>query len=143
MARINSRTKGQTGEREMARWLKLNLKLEHEPQRCLEQVRFGGAGRIQQGFDLVGCQPFAVEVKRQEKLSLRSWWMQIVNSATEDYPHPVVAFRQNRGKWRFLISARNIGLERGFLCLEEREAKEWMIRVLEHEAMSDDSSQDL
>jgi len=131
---VNPRTKGQSGEREFARWLKIKLKLEHEPQRCLEQVRFGGTGRIQQGMDLVGCQPFCIEVKRQEKLNLRAWWVQCVTATTEQYPHPVVAFRQNRGKWSILISARNIGLNNGFIRLEENEAVKWLNRVLELEA---------
>jgi len=135
---VNPRTKGQTGEREFARWMKLKLHLEHEPQRCLEQVRFKGGGRIQQGMDLVGCPPFCVEVKRQEKLSLRSWWCQAVAATTPEYPHPVVAFRQNRGKWAILISARNIGLQNGFIRLEEIEAVKWMQRVLELEALDPD-----
>jgi len=130
---VNPRTKGQTGEREFAAWLKRNLKLEVEPQRNLEQVRFG-AHIKSTGFDLVNCQPFCVEVKRVEKLSLRSWWIQCVNATTPEYPVPVVAFRQNRKKWEFLISASHIGLENGFVRLEENEGIKWFNHIVDSDA---------
>jgi len=127
---INPRTKGANAEREFATWLKIKFKLEHLPQRNLEQVRFG-AHVHSTGFDLQGFPPFAFEVKRQETLNRRSWWLQIVNSTTEEYPIPVVAFRQNRKKWRFLISAQLIGLNNGFMELEEREFIRWVEHTLE------------
>ena len=130
MSRINGRNKGANGEREAAKWLKLKFKLEHEPERNLEQVRFGGSGKTQAGFDLQGFQPFCFEIKRCEKLDLRSWWVQCVHAVTADYPVPVVMFRQNRGKWRFLISAKYIGLKNAFICLEEREFILWANNLL-------------
>ncbi len=134
MTRINGRNKGANAEREAARWLKLKFKLEHEPERNLEQYRFGGKGKTQAGFDLQGFPPFCFEIKRCEKLDLRSWWVQCVHAVTQEYPIPVVMYRQNRGKWKFLISARNIGLERGFLALEEIEFLRWAKNVLDRQA---------
>ena len=121
---LNGRNKGANAEREAAKWLKLKFKLETEPQRNLEQYRYG-AHVNSTGFDLTGFPPFCLEVKRVEKLSLRSWWVQAVAAMTPEHSVPVVMFRQNRGKWRFLISAQHIGLENGFIQLEENEFIKW------------------
>jgi len=121
---INGRNKGAAAEREAAKWLKLKFKLEHEPQRNLEQYRYG-AHVNSTGFDLIGFPPFCLEIKRVEKLNLRSWWVQAVAAITPTHSEPVVMFRQNRGKWRFLISAGHIGLENGFVTLEENEFIKW------------------
>ena len=115
---VHALNKGKEGERQAAKWLKLKFKLETEPMRNLDQTRSGG-------FDLVGFPPFAFEIKRCETLSLRSWWIQVVNSATTEYSIPVVMFRQNRGKWSFLISAQYVGLTNGYIRLEEVEFIKW------------------
>jgi len=119
MSRINSRNKGARAELQAAKWLKLKFKLENEPQRNLEQVRSGG-------HDLNGFPPFCIEVKHCETLALRSWWIQAVASVTRDYSVPVVMAKQNRKPWIFLISAREIGLERGFIQLQENEFIKWI-----------------
>lgn len=130
--RINSRTKGANGELEAARWLQTQFNLEHLPQRNLEQVRFKGEGRIQQGHDLVGFEPFCIEVKRQETLNLKQWWIQAKSAAQKSsgYAIPVVMFRQNRQRWKFLISAKNIGLDKGYLLIEAPVFIGWANRVL-------------
>lgn len=132
---VNPRTKGANAEREAAAWLQKNLNLEHTPQRNLEQVRFKGTGRIQQGQDLVGIAPFCIEVKRQEKLSQKNWWLQCV-LASKRMPGtiPVVMYRQNRKRWQFLISAGNLGLEKGYIHLGTSVGIRWMQRVLELES---------
>lgn len=116
--KINGRNKGASGEREAADWLKAHFKLEVKPQRNLEQVRSGG-------HDIEGFPPFAFEVKRCETLSLKNWWVQVVNSLTEEYCVPVVMYRQNRKPWKFLISATAIGLPKGYILLEAREFIGW------------------
>jgi len=135
MAKINIRAKGQNGERELAKWLQMNFNLEHCPQRCLEQVRFGQNTSIlnQQGYDLIGFEPFAVEVKRQESLVKRTWWRQckIAADRCSTEKIPVVAYRQNRKKWKFLIGAKWIGLEVGFIQLEAKEFIAWAQAHLE------------
>ena len=130
MPKINSRGKGAEGEREFARWLQENLKLDFLPTRNLEQVREGGA-------DIMGVKPFVFEVKRCQQLSLRNWWLQvnisIQNMTAEELseqPIPVVAYRQNHQPWRFLISATHIGLFKGFIQIEEFEARQWMLMQL-------------
>lgn len=130
--RINSRTKGANGEREAAQWIQERFNLEHTPQRNLEQVRYKSRGRIQRGDDLVGFEPFCIEVKRCETLALRDWWIQAKQAALRNGPGsiPVVMYRQNRRPWRFLISARAIGVERGYIMLEAREFVLWAQAVL-------------
>jgi hypothetical protein len=41
-------------------------------------------------------------------------------------------YRQNRKKWKFLISAKFIGLDKGYVRLEELEFKKWARMILAH-----------
>lgn len=111
---LNARTKGQEGEREIAR--DLNAIVDEL------LVEFGlarqdpGKPRIQRnqqqsavgGCDLVGTFGLAIEVKRQEQLSINTWWAQCVASAQKLGEEPVLLFRQNakpgqRTKWRCML----------------------------------------
>ena len=121
---MNVRNKGANGEREAAKWLELELRLEPgSMQRNLEQCRSGG-------FDLIGCPPFAFEVKRCQVLSKRDWWLQVVTGCNSEYNIPVVMYRQNNKKWKFLISAKWLGLENGYIELEVREFIAWFRRTI-------------
>ena len=117
---INGRSKGAGGERELCRWLQETLNLQTTPERNLDQVRNGGS-------DINEVAPFMFEVKRCEALAKRAWWVQ-VKKASNTVPGtiPVVAYRQNRKPWRFLISAEYIGLDLGFIQLEEFEFVNWI-----------------
>ena len=118
---INARKKGASGERECAQWLKDLLNLEVAPERNLEQVRHGG-------YDLK-VDDFIFEVKRQQTLSFRKWWLQVV-TASKEYvgAEPVVIYRQNKQPWRILISARYIGLSHGYMALGSIESRQWLIK---------------
>jgi len=116
------REKGHKGEREFCEYLKDVLSLDFSPKRNIDQVREGGA-------DIIDVPPFCIEVKREQKGVLRNYWNQVWNARTERNPVPFVAYRQNRKKWKFLISAEYIGLLRGFIRLEEEEFKQWVRRV--------------
>ena len=121
MARINSRAKGASGEREFCRWLYDNLEVPM-PTRNLEQVRSGGS-------DIIDIEPFYFEVKRVEKLSLDKWWRQVnkaARNANDDSIIPIVCFRQNRKDWEFLIGANHIGIEKGYLRLTEIVFLRWI-----------------
>lgn len=120
---LNGIKKGKQGEREAADWLAKKFKLAIKPTRNLDQTRDGG-------FDLLGFEPLAVEVKRQETLSKRNWWLQVTSSVDEYYTVPVVMYRQNRKKWHFLISARYIGVSTGYIELEEREFILWAEKLI-------------
>ena len=136
MGRINSRTKGASGEREFASWLQRVLSLTETPLRNLEQVRSGGA-------DIVDVPPFIFEVKRCEQLDLRKWWMQVTKAQGQDHHlERVVVFRQNRKPWKGLISANHIGLETGFVEIQEYELEKWIQRAFAL-ASSDDPRQSI
>ncbi len=127
---VNVRSKGASAEREAAIWIQKYFSLEFKPERNLEQVRKGG-------HDLLGFPPFAFEIKRQEILYKRDWWLQAVTSITKTYPIPVVMYRQSKRKWKFLISAKHIGLKNGFIELEEREFVMWATNLLHTEITAD------
>ena len=120
---INGRNKGANGEREAGRWLKEHFGLENAPERNLEQYRRGG-------YDLIGFAPFALEVKRTENKAYRDWWYQAVTQCDHG-DVPVVMYRRNNQPWRFLISARYIGIKNGYIKLEAREFIMWAKQVIE------------
>jgi hypothetical protein len=105
---INPRTKGAEGEREVARLLNSILVevmtamafpadqielAEKSIQRNQNQSAVGGC-------DLTNVLGMAVEVKRQEQLSVGTWWTQCVAAATRNNELPVLMYRQNRKPWR-------------------------------------------
>lgn len=128
MSKINVRSKGAAGEREFCKWLFDNMNVPM-PSRNLEQVRSGGS-------DITDIEPFFFEVKRCEALDFDSWWRQVVVECKKSYIEdcvpavPVVVFRQNRKPWEFLISATEIGCERGYVRISQRIFLEWSSKIL-------------
>lgn len=54
--------------------------------------------------------PFAVEVKRVEKLSLGSWWLEAVKQAEMNkHLMPMLAYRQSRQPWKIVLTLRDVG----------------------------------
>lgn len=105
---INIRQKGAGAEREIADELntiinvvrlQLGMKVMAKPQvqRNQNQTAVGGC-------DLVGTYGYAIEVKRQEQLSINTWWKQCCISAEEVCASPVLIFRQNKQKWRVILN---------------------------------------
>lgn len=107
---INIRQKGQEGEREVAKMLNeivaqvrrdlglhsLDTRDEYF-QRNQNQSAVGGD-------DLSSPMPLAIEVKRQEQLSVNTWWNQCTASALRTNSIPILIFRQNRKKWRVVMN---------------------------------------
>ena len=104
---INVRTKGQTGEREICKFfndiyaevyaeLKMTLPSTPIAQRNQNQSAVGGC-------DVTSTCYYAVEVKRQEQLSINTWWAQCVKSALDLNKFPVLMYRQNGKKWRVVL----------------------------------------
>jgi hypothetical protein len=54
------------------------------------------------GNDLSHTFGISFEVKRQEALSINTWWNQCVASAAPNKELPVLVFRQNGTKWRVI-----------------------------------------
>src|SRR5690606_29227473 len=56
------------------------------------------------GSDLTNPFHLAVEVKRQEGLSINTWWKQCCTAAVADGAVPVLLFRQNGNRsWRCIL----------------------------------------
>lgn len=99
---VNARSKGQRGEREAIKWLQpivdevmgegvISL------ERNLDQWRAGG-------FDVVGLEWMALEIKRRESFNLNQWWVQTVKQAGTDQV-PVLLHRRNHQPWRARVLA--------------------------------------
>ncbi len=103
----NPRTKGAGGEREIAD--DLNWIIYKAMEQCgAENPTMRSVQRNQNqtavgGCDLTGTLGVAIEVKRQEALSINTWWEQCVTSAKQIDGVPVLLFRQNGKKWRCIL----------------------------------------
>lgn len=112
---LHAQRKGKAGEEEFCKWLFDNTGID--VARNLKQSRGKGSDII--------CDDFLFEVKRREVLDFDSWWLQVCIAA-QTYEKkkgliPVVAYRQNRKKWRFLIPAKLIPvLEKGYVETSEQ-----------------------
>ena len=87
-------TKGKSAERELAKLLGEVGRLQLS--RNLGQSRDGG-------HDLTGIPGVALEVKRCERLNIPAWWLQAVEQAKSAGLVPVLAYRQSRKPWHFVI----------------------------------------
>lgn len=84
------RSKGQVGEREVAKKFKDDLGID--AKRNLQQTQNGG-------YDLAGIPFFAVEVKRHETLSIGTWWKQALKQGETMQRMPLLIYRRNREQW--------------------------------------------
>lgn len=107
---INIRTKGQTGERDVAKMLNAIVaevredvgypphdKQDEPFQRNQNQSAVGGA-------DLSNPMSLEIEVKRQESLSVNSWWKQTILSAARTSGVPILIYRQSRKPWKIIMT---------------------------------------
>lgn len=108
---VNVRTKGQEGERQVATFLnRIVSEVRQEFQLPQYAVRDELFQRNQNqsavgGSDLSSPMPLEIEVKRQEALSVNSWWKQCVESADRTGGIPILIFKQNRKAWRVCMEA--------------------------------------
>lgn len=101
--RVNSRSKGKRGEREIITLIQpivssVYLSLDLDPpilERNLMQSARGG-------FDIEGLDWIAIEVKRQEKFEIAKWWQQTIKQAGDDR-EPVLIYRKNHVPWRAVM----------------------------------------
>lgn len=107
---VNIRTKGQVGEREVADALNLvlytlfmsrGMRVPAVPpiQRNQNQSAVGGS-------DLTNKLGLSIEVKRQETLSINTWWKQCVASANQAGYIPVLIYRQSRQAWKVVMPVK-------------------------------------
>jgi hypothetical protein len=104
---INIRQKGQEGEREVARAMNsiveavLTAKgfaIPEKPiiQRNQNQSAVGG-------HDLSNPFKLGIEVKRQEQISVNTWWTQCTKSCVATSDTPVLVYRKNKAKWAVVL----------------------------------------
>lgn len=127
---INIRKKGADGELELCK--RLQPFFPNTLQRNLEQVRSGGA-------DVDGAHPFVIEVKRVQDTgngNKNSWWKQVKAAITDlDQEIPIVAFRPNKAKWRYLVPFSLILSGRdGWAEIDEDQFLMFVIYIFELEA---------
>jgi hypothetical protein len=131
---VNIRSKGQRGEREaidlLQEWLApVTAAAKVDPvelSRNLTQTREGG-------YDVVGLDWLALEVKRHENLQVSTWWKQTLRQARPDQI-PMLMYRQNRTPWKFRIRTTvahyspcgRSGLSTLTFDLGSEEAKLWL-----------------
>lgn len=97
---VNIRTKGQSAEREIVKLIAPIVAKYYPAEvvgRNLQQTASGG-------HDIAGVPGFAIEVKRQEAIHLKSCWEQTMRQAITAQGRPVLLYRQNHQKWRAVIS---------------------------------------
>lgn len=99
------RNKGANGERavkdrfiQAMRWIELGYMPRGEPPS--EAVKRNSTQSDRGGHDLIGVPGLSIEVKRQEALSLGSWWDQCRRQAKASGGLPVLVWRQNNQPWR-------------------------------------------
>lgn len=104
---INIRTKGQQGEREVADMLNAIVysvmkELGYSDAECAKGATTVQRNQMQSavgGNDLTNCFGMSIEIKRQEALSVGTWWKQCVAAAERNNEMPVLMYRQNRKAW--------------------------------------------
>lgn len=105
---INVVNKGKAGEREVATLLN-GIVVEVMTAMAYPADAIEAATKTVQrnqnqtavgGCDLTNVFGMAVEVKRQENLSIGTWWKQCTAAAERNNELPVLIYRQNRKPWR-------------------------------------------
>ena len=96
-----SRNKGAAAEREFLRLL--GDELGAELKRNIVQTREGGA-------DCLEVKGWAIEVKRQERLSRPTWWRQTVEQSHRVGAEPMLAYRRSREPWTVIVRGRGDAL---------------------------------
>lgn len=108
MGRINSRSKGRSGEQEVARLLRDQLGLEIHRNWVQQASNEGGA-------DIVGVPSWSLEVKRAKAYS-NKWFEQATNQAIDatkaqsefERINPVLLYRLDRQQWKAELLARDV-----------------------------------
>lgn len=118
---MNGKRKGKVGEKQACQWF-------------FDETDLFAERKEVNGEDIV-AEPFCIEVKRVEKLDVPKAWFQCTmatNRKNRDRDEdemelePLLMFRKNNERWSFAISARHIGLDSGYVVLNESTFKVWL-----------------
>lgn len=105
---IDVRQKGASGEREICDAMNFIIhnvmkNMGFPAEDCLKAMSSVQRNQNQSavgGNDLTNTFGLSIEVKRQEALSINTWWKQCEAAAHRNNERPVLLYRQNRGKWK-------------------------------------------
>lgn len=134
MGGASSRNKGAAGEREFNGLLAPTV-----TQACLEAGvpgvalarNFAQASEGGCDLDSLAHLGFAFEVKRHETLQINTWWKQIQAASTKLRAWPVLAYRQNRQPWTFVVDCRCLWIDTdGRVTMEQEVFLAWFKKVL-------------
>lgn len=98
-----ARDKGQRAERAVVHLLQPIIDEEYE--RAGKESPMLERNQMQShkgGYDIVGLDWLALEVKHQENLQVNQWWKQCMDQ-TKDGQESVLIYKQNRTKWRVVM----------------------------------------
>jgi hypothetical protein len=110
---INVRTKGATGEREIAALLNDIVMDELRKRKWNEDVIEAFRYYVQRnsnqssvgGKDLINTFGYAIEIKRHQVPAIKKWWEQCCQQAYRLGEEPVLLYRANRKPWRVVLHA--------------------------------------
>lgn len=102
---INSRSKGQRGEREVRDILQKVVDEVASEKKMLfaPEVKRNLMQSMEGGHDLVGIPGVAVEVKFCENPQVDKWWEQTLKQASRDGGQPVLIYRKTRNPWQVVM----------------------------------------
>jgi Holliday junction resolvase len=104
---VNVRQKGAGGEREIADDLNYIIYSVQKELGCdnptMQSVQRNQNQSAVGGADLTGTLGLSIEVKRQEQLSVNTWWEQCTTAAKQNGGIPVLLYRQNGKKWKCVM----------------------------------------
>ena len=108
---VNSKQKGSNGERALK--AKFYDELGFYLVRNLSQSAKGGYDASIRKFDDQDAPvviPFAIEFKRDEKMTTEKMWQQAITQTTKTCNIPVVIYKRNYKPWKFIMALDTIRL---------------------------------
>lgn len=99
---INVRQKGQRAERAFIKELQPVIDRVYVDRDNVPKLERNLMQSMKGGYDIIGLEWLALEIKHQEKLNIKEWWKQTLKQAGETRM-PVLAYKQNNIKWRVVM----------------------------------------
>lgn len=109
---VNSKAKGSNGERALK--TRFYEELGYYLVRNQSQAAKGGYDASVREYDDQDARvviPFAIEFKRDEKLTVKKMWEQAITQTTKTCFIPVVIYKRNYKPWKFVMSLDSIRLK--------------------------------